>query len=212
MTIKDSKELNVASALFPGGIEAQEARGQTRLNNSTYLPWDMPRVHTDRGRSPLDNEALMIAWRAVLQNWGATSELKVVDDLFFEVKLPHGWTKVASDHSMWSEVRDTRNIVRAHVFYKAASYDRNAHLSLTTRYQLREELVVPDDYSGDRRIAVLDSGTGQHLIEIQFKGPASKSDADRKKYYADSDAAQNGVVAYLNEHYPAWLDPMKYWD
>ena len=52
------------------------------------------------------------------------------DDLFRAVTLPKGWSKAATDHAMWSGVVDGRGVERVEVFYKAAFYDRAAHMRL----------------------------------------------------------------------------------
>jgi hypothetical protein len=100
---------NFAVASTPGGIEAQEAQGQQTLVNSDILPKDSP-------------------WNQ-LEAMGIKRG-KDVDDLFVSVELPEGWKKVATDHSMWSELQDASGKVVASIFYKAAFYDRKAHLSL----------------------------------------------------------------------------------
>ena len=70
------------------------------------------------------------AFKAPLQSKGGTWGEPLIDDpLFTHVKLPLGWTKVPTDHDMWSEVHDETGKVVARVFYKAAFYDRKAHLT-----------------------------------------------------------------------------------
>ena len=59
---------------------------------------------------------------------------KEVDDLFVEVTLPAGWKKEATDHSMWSKLVDDKGRERASIFYKAAFYDRDAHINITQRF------------------------------------------------------------------------------
>ena len=45
------------------------------------------------------------------------------------VKLPAGWKKQATDHSMWSKLLDESGAVVASIFYKAAFYDRIAEMN-----------------------------------------------------------------------------------
>lgn len=96
----------------PKAIERQEAKGQQELVNSEVLPTDC-------------------------NNWPKLRELGVVmsgsvagDDMFMSVTLPAGWTKKATDHSMWSELLSEKGEVVADIFYKAAFYDRRAHMSV----------------------------------------------------------------------------------
>ena len=95
-------------------IERQEARGQQSFVASETLPTDM---------SPEDKQALDAA---------GVEFLGVVEDdpIFQYAKLPEGWEKRRTDHSMWSDLVDSDGEVVARIFYKAAFYDRSAHLYL----------------------------------------------------------------------------------
>jgi hypothetical protein len=96
----------------PGAIEDQESIGQQELVNSCKLP-------------------------IICNNWPALEALGVEitergldNDLFHDVKIPNGWTKKATDHSMWSELLNEKNKVVANIFYKAAFYDRSSHMTV----------------------------------------------------------------------------------
>lgn len=103
---------NFMAALVPGGIEQQEKDGQRQFVNESTLPKEM------LGCTRQDLEALGIVFG------------EDADDLFVNVTLPKGWSKRPTEHSMWSDLIDDQNRVRARLFYKAAFYDRSAHLSL----------------------------------------------------------------------------------
>ncbi len=97
---------------FGGGIEAQERRGQAQLLESASLPTDCRDVDA------------MIAL-------GFTFGEPFADDpLFRPATLPTGWKREGSDHAMWSYIVDERGIRRVAVFYKAAFYDRRAHMGM----------------------------------------------------------------------------------
>lgn len=90
-----------------GYIEGMERQGQQSLVRSETLPTE--------------------------GDWDRAAELGVVrgeqvpgDSLFTNATLPEGWQKVATDHSMGSEVIDDRGVPRIGIFYKAAFYDRRA--------------------------------------------------------------------------------------
>lgn len=104
--------LNFSIAAAPGGIEQQEAQGQQNLVQSTALP-----IKGD--------------WE-VLERWGVIQGDKI-DDLFCHCTLPDGWAKAPTDHSMWSSLVDTRGLIRASIFYKAAFYDRDAFFNTVRR-------------------------------------------------------------------------------
>lgn len=104
---------NFMAASTPGGIESQEKRGQEELVNSKELP-----------------KEILYATREDFERLGFKFG-KSIDDLFIQAELPKGWRKKPSDHSMWSDIVDQKGIKRVAVFYKAAFYDRRAHMQLT---------------------------------------------------------------------------------
>ena len=103
---------NALTAATPGGIEAQEAAGQATMVAQEILPRDI--IGADRA-----------AFEALGFEFGEPH-----DDLFVNAKLPAGWTKQATDHSMWSRIVDETGNERASIFYKAAFYDRRAFMTL----------------------------------------------------------------------------------
>lgn len=93
-------------------IEGQEAAGQREIVHSDVLP-------TDR----LDREKF--------EALGFKIGKPVEDDpIFTTVELPDGWSREGSDHAMWSYIVDERGMRRVAIFYKAAFYDRSAHVSI----------------------------------------------------------------------------------
>ena len=95
----------------PNAIEDQEARGQQELVNSSQLPVEV------RGKEKLEELGVV---------FGPPCE---DDPLFCNASLPDGWNIKATDHSMHSDVIDSDGKVTATIFYKAAFYDRKAHMS-----------------------------------------------------------------------------------
>lgn len=183
-----TKKINENPSLFlmqamiagtSGAIEAQEAQGQAQLVNSELLP------------SACDTNS-----RQALTTAGVIfGEVVEGDDMFCHVTLPVGWKKVRTDHSMWSKVLDERGRERASIFYKAAFYDRKAHMSATRRYSC-ETVYENGDYSLDKKrpVNILDAGKVIHTI------PAG-----------EYNAANNAAEAWLNEQFPDWRDVGAYW-
>lgn len=108
---------NAALAATPGGIEAQEKAGQALLVASTNMPKTM---------SPSREAFEKIGFK-----FGND-----VDELFLSATLPPGWTRAATDHSMYSKILDEQGRERVTVFYKAAFYDRHADAGLICRYRV----------------------------------------------------------------------------
>ena len=99
--------------LFGGNssaIENQEAQGQTQFVESMQLPTEI------RGKEILEKAGVKFG------------EPCPDDPIFCNAELPKGWKKQATDHSMWSDLVDENGTIRAQIFYKAAFYDRNAHM------------------------------------------------------------------------------------
>lgn len=111
-TTKQDPLVHLLTTTEPGGIEAQEARGQRELVNSEVLPakgdWEQL-------------EALGVK----------RGEPVAGDRLFVHAELPAGWKKQATDHSLWSDLVDETGKKRASIFYKAAFYDRDAFFRAT---------------------------------------------------------------------------------
>lgn len=113
--------LLLASGMTTGNanefVTAQEKTGQRQLAASSSLPTD---THdTDR-----EFEAVGFVF----------GDPDPRDPMFRPTTLPAGWSKRGSDHDMWSYVVDEHGRNRVSVFYKAAFYDRAAHMSLNTVY------------------------------------------------------------------------------
>jgi hypothetical protein len=93
-------------------IERQERDGQRQLVTSDRLPADCG------DHAP---------WLALGFTFGDPDPS---DPLFMPATLPPGWTRQATDHSMGSVIVDELGRERVSIFYKAAFYDRSAHMSL----------------------------------------------------------------------------------
>jgi hypothetical protein len=97
-----------------GAIENQERDGQRQLVNSDQLP--------TRAEAQVVYEALGFTF----------GEPDASDPMFRPATLPPGWSRKGSDHAMWSYLVDELGRERAGIFYRAAFYDRSAHMSLTS--------------------------------------------------------------------------------
>jgi hypothetical protein len=188
-------------------IENQEARGQVHLSTSDVLPIDCNRQ--DRG---------------VFERMGIVFQ-EPVDDLFVRVDLPAGWKKVPCNHPMWTDLVDNLGRKRAVIFYKAAFYDRSAHMNALIRlaYMTQPEGGYTDDFAADklkpRECVVLDAATDGVLwrMVIAPEPPYRACDDDpearqawlawqEKRSYMEFLAEK-----WLNQNYPDWRDPAAYW-
>jgi hypothetical protein len=97
----------------PNSIEQMERDGQQQLVSSDRLP-------VDTHRTDAEFEALGFTF----------GDPDPGDPIFRPATLPEGWRREGSDHAMWSHLVDGLGRKRAGVFYKAAFYDRSAHMRL----------------------------------------------------------------------------------
>ena len=156
--------------LGSGAVERQEARGQEVLAASAQLPRDMR-----EGRAMF--EALGFVF----------SEPADGDLLFLDAEMPDGWEIRPTDHSVWSDLLDGEGRKRASVFYKAAFYDRRAHMQLETMF--RVSLIKTDV------VSVVDAD-GAELFEVAEGWLEGRETC----------------LAWLDEHYPDHRSPLAYWD
>lgn len=169
----------------------QEEQGQQSFVGSDTLP-------TDMGRHGLDAKAILEAFG--VKFLGVVSG----DDLFQYVELPQGWKKEATSESMFSKLIDDRGRERAVIFYKAAFYDRSAHLALSCRFRV----VVDYDRFNKEQIgvaSVTDSGKVVHTTEKVVR-------SDGENRWSVIDKANDLAVEWLDTNYPDWKSPSAYWD
>lgn len=155
-------------------VYAQEARGQAQIVRSESLP-------TDTGSTPDET------FTALGFTFGAANP---ADPLFRPAALPEGWTKRATEHSMWSEIVDTHGRVRVMVFYKAAFYDRRAYMRIENldgyvyRLMHKNETPVLDD-TWATRDAVVAALVEYRNTEQGYADRADSSYADEARRNID---------------------------
>lgn len=169
-------------------IENQEADGQSSFVSSTTLP---TKIMTDKGRKILNKAGVQ---------FGDNVE---GDEMFQYVELPEGWEKKPTDHSMWSKLVDDKGRERASIFYKAAFYDRSAHMSLSRRYNYHQDYDRCD--KGEFVAIITDCGEPIHETEPLIL-------TEGQKGYELSDDVRKLAGEWLDTHYPKWQNPAAYWD
>ena len=179
-----------------GCIEAQEAQGQCDLIASAELPVD---------GTTGDIESILLALGFTL---GPIPD----GDIFRPATLPPGWSKVATDHSMHSNLLDENGHVRAGIFYKAAFYDRSAHIRLRRRFACDQDYDAPLDVM---RWIVTDAKSDKPIHTVQFDVPPKDQDFsvhyDAVRALEKKHGVKGGCRAWLTIRYPNWTDPAEYW-
>lgn len=92
-------------------IEDMEAQGQWELLHSDVLPVDMNNTQEEF-------EALGFVFGEIVDG----------DPIFRHATLPKGWKREPGGNSYWSIIVDETGEERVGIFYKAAFYDRHAHM------------------------------------------------------------------------------------
>jgi hypothetical protein len=186
--------LFLADGMATGGAESfilgQEKRGQQQLVNSDRLP---SKFHGDRAE-----------WEALGFTFGDPDP---DDPLFMPATLPPGWKRQATDHSMGSVIVDQLGRERVSIFYKAAFYDRSAHMNLvsvawyvTKHVEYDGPMVISGEWA--TRDAVIDA-MRQHAGENRsqaaefrgYAGDAKRRDADNRRWCATHADEQEATAA-----------------
>lgn len=101
---------------------------------------------------------------------------------------------------------------RADIFYKAAFYDRSAHMNFRCRYLLSTHgdtcYDPPHDDPGEkkrRRGVIRDSTTDEVLFATPWTEPVEYLD------WKEEEVITATLRAWAEEHYPDYLDPAAYW-
>lgn len=171
---------NLLTVMSPGGIEESEKRGQRELVAAQALPID----GSKEVRTQL--EALGFVFG------------KEIDDLFVECTFPQGWTKQMTDHAMWSNLLDPQGRKRGAIFYKAAFYDRKAHMYMERRYRVDPYVEAGESYD----VNVMDAATGKTIHHVG---------SYKQRDYQASDNLRKDARTWLNEHFPQYEDTFAYW-
>lgn len=186
----------VALQAFGGSPEGvnpilkQEADGQRSFTTSDTLP-------TQMGRED----------RKVLEQAGVVFNGKVSgDEMFTYVTLPAGWQKVATSHSMWSDLVDDKGRKRAEIFYKAAFYDRDAYLRINRRFGIRKDY----DYEKSNNATKVDVIDVDRIVFSSQPHPFTEK--FQQEWNAAQEAASDEAKAWLEKNYPNWEDASAYWD
>lgn len=166
-------------------VEVGESVGQGELVRSELLPSDM------QGR------------REAFEKMGFKfGEPVDGDPMFLKAALPEGWKKQRTDHAMWSKIVDENGRDRAKVFYKAAFYDRRAHMYLSERYKI-EGPYGDETYNTGKpcEARVIDLKTGEVLHRLtRDKGPEEWQSADWN--------AAEAAGEWLKQNRPNHRDPL----
>jgi len=187
MTLQSDDIENFIASMVPNGIEKQEARGQQEFVSVQTLPKECPVAELEELGFIFGEDA---------------------DDIFVNVKFPSGWTKAATEHSMWSDLLDAKGRIRGNIFYKAAFYDRHSHMHLTSFLKYSQIYESHEDYVENFVQFFVSNADG----EILFKTDPVQAKNHTDEYWAAQDKSSEEIQNWLNKNFPKWQDKKEYWD
>ncbi len=208
--------------LNPGAIEEQEAKGQQELVESLQLPKTC--------NSPRGLNASEIYHKLGIKTFTGSKG----DDLFMGVKLPSGWKKEETDHSMWSNLIDEQGRKRASIFYKASFYDRDAFINFNCRITFRVDRIGfhEGNYDKNDKHEYISKSTPfcgivkdyddtilfkteEIYCEEEYNYKDGKKWGYSEKYKEElseiEDRFDAECKAFLEENYPDYKDVTAYW-
>lgn len=216
--MKEDPELPLMDGLMSGArgehpstaIERSEARGQQQLVMSESIPskWGgMFGTSEAALRHAAERDAILVEMGFEL------GEPFPDDPLFRPANLPEGWRKRATGHAMHSDILDDQGFARVGMFYKAAFYDRKAHLSLNRRLTIGIDM--REDFDPNKRNRVIqaampaeEDGRDRFLILARFDLEVAEDDAEKWDKFGKLEAT---AQRWLDAHYPDHMDPLAYW-
>jgi len=185
-------------AAQPESIEASERAGGQQMLKSTVIPTEMQRFTTDD-----------------LVKFGfIVGDVHEDDPIFRDVTLPPGWTRGDgdNDYGYWTYILDDKGRRRFAIFYKAAFYDRSAHIGIEARFTLREHWdATTSDFMGWHEFT--DNATGEVPWKSDEYGQLPETrDRDVMGAYCDKkDAAATAGEEWADENHPDWRDAIGSW-
>lgn len=194
---------NYEVANTPGGVEAQEKRGQEEQEAKETLPITM------NGCKKEDFEKLGFKF------FGKT------DRIFWQCSFPPGWKKRATGHSLWSNLIDDKDRNRGSIFFKAAFYDYDAFISLNPRYIIKRIMLdakkeeIFDRKTGefkDGKRGAEDTLLRFDVVDTATEESVFASDLVERKAYISQEAEQKKCDEWIAKNYPDWKSPSAYWD
>ncbi len=128
------------------------------------------------------------------------------DDVLCYGALPEGWSIRPTDQSTWHDIVDENGITRGDMFYRASSYDRDAHMKLFCRYRVRREII-----DGETEIFF------GNETEKLFVAGRVKIDFDASREEVESQFERTNMLImkaqkFADENYPDWENVHAYWN
>jgi hypothetical protein len=180
-------------------IQSMEKEGQRQVIESSQIP--VARHFKDE----------------ILEKLGFTlgPKPRAVDVLFQDCALPPNWKRTGGSHDMWSHIRDEQGRERFGIFYKAAFYDRRASMSLTPLFHINEDYDRGDAekrriYEVKVQIPPSGAGTLYKVLHTVVSAPYTDRYSDESR--AAAEATRLSAVAWLDEKYPDWQNPLTHWE
>ena len=134
------------------------------------------------------------------------------DRVLVNAKMPEGWSIRPTDNSYWTEIVDANGLRRGSMFYKAAFYDRDAHMDLEPRYGIRSRYTTSKDGLGETRTIIFGNDQEELFVAGSVTHRRGESDEVWSKKYKKEEALREIAKQWADENYPDWRSEKAYWD
>lgn len=131
------------------------------------------------------------------------------DDILCNATLPKGWSIQATEHSMWNNIIDENGMIRGRMYYKAAFYDRHAHMYLECRYKMCN-IYVGEDHSTTE--IYFGNNEEKLFVAGQIHSKENETREERLARYNLEEELEEKTRNWANQNYPDWENVHAYWD
>jgi len=205
-------------------IEAKEQSGQYDVIYGHLLPrraafQSIPEDILNEGIQPdISLEVKGEIWRINSEKFAATQYKTMgigitrnIDHQLCEVRLPHGWRYIATEHPMWNELYDNNNRLRAKVFYKSDWLGGRAEIHFCTRYTISVSRTCSNDASYEEYSMSPICGSVRDGSTIIYTTPLFPTTGDVYKDGRPEAQVRQHLESYMADYYPEWRDFNAYW-
>lgn len=163
----------------------------------------MSNVEQNQANNPLMVPKKMSPNKEVFESVGFTFE-DVGDNDCYQATLPVGWKSYSESEFGGTTLLDEKGRERGFFFYKTLPYESdNGILKLCTRFEVNWNFINPENWNGPVEVLVVD------YVEDTVVFNAGQCDELESKEY---NQLHEKASEFLNNNYPDWENPLKYWD
>lgn len=132
--------------------------------------------------------------------FGFHKVINVDNTLFHQVKMPAGWRKVGTDHSICSYLEDEKGRSRLSIFQKSTFYGHDAFVNI------EQAIKVKTECEGEKIVVQVMKDN-----ELIFSTEPVMAMGNVHDVYAVKDLERGKALSWVTRHYPDYGNPTAYW-